>query len=104
MKKYKELRRRQKEYRRGLAHSVIVIPPTTPGGGAATSNAVSITSDPANGELADQSIKDGKAIANGTDNVRNVLITHDQFITILNKYLSENNLEITLHVLDCLIN
>ena len=104
MKKYKELRRRQKEYRRGLAHSVIVIPPTTQGGGVATSNAVSITSDPANGELGDQSIKDGKTIANGTDNVRNVLIPHNLFIKILNKYLNENNLKITLHVLDCLVN
>ena len=104
MKKYKELRRRQKEYRRGLAHSVIVIPPTTQGGGVATSNAVSITSDPANGELGDQSIKDGKPIANGKDNVRNVLISHNTFIKILNKYLNENNLEITLHVLDCLVN
>ena len=86
MKKYKELRRRQKEYRRGLAHSVIVIPPTTQGGGVATSNAVSITSDPANGELGDQSIKDGKPIANGKDNVRNVLIPHNIFIKIKTYY------------------
>ena len=88
MKKYKELRRRQKEYRRGLAHSVIVIPPTTQGGGVATSNAVSITSDPANGELGDQSIKDGKPIANGKDNVRNVLIPHNIFIKIFLQYIN----------------
>ena len=68
MKRYKELRRKQKEYRRGLGHSVVAASSATPG--AATSNAVSVDSDHANGEGGDSSTKEDKAVANGTNKVR----------------------------------
>ena len=68
MKRYKELRRKQKEYRRGLGHSVVVVSQATTGG--ATSNAISIDSDHVSGENGDHSSKDDKAVPNGTNKVR----------------------------------
>ena len=68
MKRYKELRRKQKEYRRGLGHCVVAASPAT--AGAATSNAISIDSDHVIGENGDHSSKDDKAVPNGTNKVR----------------------------------
>jgi len=68
MKRYKELRRKQKEYRRGLGHSVVVVSSATPG--AATSNTISVDSDHGHGEGGDSSTKEDKTVANGTNKVR----------------------------------
>ena len=68
MKRYKELRRRQKEYRRGLGHSVVVVSSGTPG--AATSNAVSVDSDHQNGEAGDNTTKEDKTVTKGSNQVR----------------------------------
>ena len=68
MKRYKELRKKQKEYRRGLGHSVVVVSPAT--AGATTSNVISIDSDPANGEAGDNSTKEDRNTANATNKVR----------------------------------
>ena len=68
MKRYKELRKKQKEFRRGLGHSVVAVSSATPG--VATSNAVSVESDHGNGEGGDSSTKEDKTVANGTKKVR----------------------------------
>ena len=69
MKRYKELRRKQKEYRRGLGHSVVVVSSATPG--AVTSIAVSADgSDHGIGEVGDSSTKEDKTVANGANKVR----------------------------------
>ena len=73
MKRYKELRRRQKEYRRGLGHSVVVASPATPG--VATSNAISIDSDHTNADAGDNSTKEDKLVPNGTSKVKNNQVT-----------------------------
>ena len=78
MKRYKELRRKQKEYRRGLGHCVVAASPAT--AGAATSNAISIDSDHVNGEGGDHPSKEDKAVSNGKDKVRKI------------KFLLQNNL------------
>ena len=70
MKRYKELRRKQKEYRRGLGHCVVAASPAT--AGAATSNAISIDSDHVNGENGEHPSKEDKAVSNGKDKVRKI--------------------------------
>ena len=83
MKRFKELRRKQKEYRRGLGHSVVVVSQATAGG--ATSNAISIDSDHVSGENGDHSSKDDKAVPNGTNKVSQpkFLIYHSSINAIL---------------------
>ena len=73
MKRYKELRRKQKEYRRGLGHSVVVVSPAT--AGAATSNAISIDSDHVNGDAGDHDTKEDKVVSKGTNKVSHLNFT-----------------------------
>ena len=73
MKRYKELRRKQKEFRRGVGHSNVAASPGT--AGAATSIAVSLDSDHATGEVGDHSTKEEKIITNGSNKVRKIQIT-----------------------------